>query len=283
MSLTYGTTDFYTDTNYQMSYVQGYTPQNMTLLPNSSKQNILNALVPTTKGPMSAYSKMGYEMSVPAGTPLSALGPVPESVQPKTETESPIANIDLSSLIPTMNSEKFDKFRSIWGTTGDNKKDYQRYIDASAMATYASAATNAIGGIASAAADITAYNKLVKETKATKSQYETQKKIMDTNIADTTVALNENLQENMANLDVMMAGKNVDLSSEAVVADKAKGAMDLGQDIAKMQTENSLQKSLLDLEYARNVRQAKQQRIDGTINAVLQGIGSVASSALMLV
>lgn len=282
MSLTYSTTDFYTDTNYQMSYVQGYTPANMTLLPNSSKPDILSALVPKTAGPMSAYSKIGAPMSVPKDTPLSALGPIPDSVQPAVETPR-TATMDFTSMLPSMNSERFDRFRAIWGTSGDSNKDYQRYIDASAIATYASAGATALGGIASAAADIVSYNKLVKDVKATKDQYETQKKILDTNINDTTVALNENLQENMANLDVMMAGKNVDLSSESVVGDKAKGAMDLGKDIAKMQTENSLQKSLLDLEYARSVREAKQQQIDGTINAVLQGIGSVASAALMLV
>jgi hypothetical protein len=283
MALTYTTNDFYTEINNQMSLVQGYTPPNMTLIPNSSKQDILSALVPTTKGPMSAYSKIGAPMSVPAGTPLSALGNVPASAQPEVSKTPETPSIDISSLIPTMNSERFDKFRAIWGTTGNKDKDYQRYIKTAAMATYGEAAANAIGGIASAAADITAYNKLVKDTVATKDQYETQKKILDTNINNTITALNENLQENMANLDVMMAGRNVDLSSQSIVGDKVKGAMDLGQDIAKMQTENSLQKSLLDLEYARNVREAKQQRIDGTINAVLQGIGSVASSALMLV
>lgn len=204
MSLTYATTDFYEDVNNQMSLVQGYTPANMTLLPNSSKPDILSALVPKTAGPMSAYSKIGAPMSVPEDTPLSSLGPVPAAETPNVPisvgNEVRYGNIDVSSVLPAMNTERFDRFRAIWGTSGDTNKDYQRYINASANATYAKAAATAFGGIAGAAADITSYNKLVKDTVATKDQYETQKKIMDTNIADTTVALNENLQENMPNL-----------------------------------------------------------------------------------
>ena len=271
MALTYTQDNPYSIANKSMSLIPQVAPANMTLIPNAQKPNILASLVPTTKGSMSAYSKSGYEMSVPAETQLSALGPVPNSAMPNVETPT---TTDISSTLPSYNSVELDKFRSIWGSSGDDQADYNRYVKMAGVAKVGSAALKGFGAVA----DAYSYTQLRRETEGTKDQYETQKKIIDTNIDKTESALMENLMSNMADLDVMSAAKNVDLSSQAIAGDKAKGAMDLGKDIADMRTNGALQKAALDLEYAMNVRKAKQAEINSYINAGLQ----IASSAISL-
>ena len=257
-----------------MSVIPQIAPPNMTLIPNAQKPDLLSALIPKTAGPMSVYSKSGYEVSVPTGTPLSSLGTIPESVQPSTPVSTTPTTTNISSTLPSYNSVELDKFRSIWGSSGDDQADYNRYVKMAGYAKMGSAALQGIGAVA----DAYSYTQLRRETEATKDQYETQKKIIDTNIDKTESALMENLMSNMADLDVMSAAKNVDLSSQAIAGDKAKGAMDLGKDIADMRTNGALQKAALDLEYAMNVRKAKQQEINSYINAGLQ----IASTAISL-
>lgn len=275
MALTYITDNTYAVANYNMSAIPQITPPNMTLIPNAQKPDVMSFLVPKTAGPMSAYSKIGYEMSVPKDTPLSALGPIPESAQPSIPETAPSAGVtNISYTMPSYNSAELDKFRAIWGSSGDDQADYNRYVKMAGIAKVGSAALQGLGAIA----DAYSYTQLRRETEGTKDQYETQKKIIDTNIDKTESALMENLMSNMADLDVMSAAKNVDLSSQAIVGDKAKGAMDLGRDIADMRTNGALQKAALDLEYAMNVRKAKQAEINSYVNAGLQ----IASTAISL-
>lgn len=270
MALNYPTTDTYLVSNYNMSAIKQPSPPNMTLIPNSSKPDLLASLIPSTEGPMSAYSTEGYPMSVPAGTPLSALGKIPDSVQPSVPATT-TDTMDISSILPSYNSVELDKFRAVWGTSGDDQADYNRYVKMAGYAKVGSSVLKSVGAIA----DAYSYTKLRQDVEATKSQYETQKKIIDTNIDNTESALMENLRENMASLDVMTAAKNVDISSQAIQNDKIKGAMDLGEDVAAMRTNGALQKAALDLEYAMNVRKAKQQEINSYVGAALQ-IGSAA-------
>lgn len=275
MALTYTTDNTYAVANYNMSAIPQITPPNMTLIPNAQKPDVMSFLVPKTAGPMSAYSKSGYEISVPKDTPLSTLGSVPKSAQPSIPETAPSAGVtNISYTMPSYNSAELDKFRSIWGSSGDDQADYNRYVKMAGIAKVGSAALQGIGAVA----DAYQYTQLRRETEGTKDQYETQKKIIDTNIDKTESALMENLMSNMADLDVMSAAKNVDLSSQAIAGDKAKGAMDLGRDIADMRTNGALQKAALDLEYAMNVRKAKQQEINSYINAGLQ----IASTAISL-
>lgn len=275
MALTYTTDNTYAVANYNMSAIPQITPPNMTLIPNAQKPDVMSFLVPKTAGPMSAYSKSGYEVSAPKDTPLSALGSVPQSAQPSIPETAPAAGVtNISYTMPSYNSAELDKFRSIWGSSGDDQADYNRYVKMAGIAKIGSAALQGLGAVA----DAYSYTQLRRETEGTKDQYETQKKIIDTNIDKTESALMENLMSNMADLDVMSAAKNVDLSSQAIAGDKAKGAMDLGKDISDMRTNGALQKAALDLEYAMNVRKAKQQEINSYINAGLQ----IASTAISL-
>lgn len=284
MALTYTQDNPYSIANKNMSLIPQVAPANMTLIPNAQKPNILASLVPTTKGSMSAYSKSGYEISVPAETPLSALGSIPSSVMPSvmSNVETPVSSTQESqSNIPEISiktlgsgNPAFDVWAKMRGMDYNDPKTYEKYIR---NAGYAKMGSAALSGVASLldASSATDYR---REVEKTKDQYETQKKIIDTNIDKTESALMENLMSNMADLDVMSAAKNVDLSSQAIAGDKAKGAMDLGKDIADMRTNGALQKAALDLEYAMNVRKAKQAEINSYINAGLQ----IASSAISL-
>lgn len=121
---------------------------------------------------------------------------------------------------------------------------------------------NLISGVAQIASTIMggqALHDYTKEVKATKSQYDTQKKILDTNIANSETLMMENYREAMADLDVMAASQNVDLTSGALEGIKDKGAMDMGRDFSIARTNADLQKKALDLQYAMNVKSAARQ------------------------
>lgn len=211
-------------------------------------------------------------VELPTNLQLSPIGMLSEYGH-TTTTETPIIKLD------TLGSgdKAFDIWRSIHGNGGtsdlDLQLDYQKYIDRAATAEMGAGALNIIGSLTSAAAGY----QYRKDVEATKSQYETQKKIIDANINKTETALMDNLMENMANLDVVTAAKNVDIFSQAKVGDKTKGAMDLGKDIADMRTNGALQKAALDLQYAMNVKQAKRQEWAGYFQSGAQIVGTALS------
>ena len=103
-------------------------------------------------------------------------------------------------------------------------------------------------------------NDYADEVAATKEQYETQKKIIDTNIQNSEALLMEKYQENMADLDSIAAAKNIDPTSGAIQGIKEKGAMDMGKDFAIQRSNAEIQKLALDLDYARSNRIAQRQR-----------------------
>lgn len=119
--------------------------------------------------------------------------------------------------------------------------------------------------IGSAVSDVYNAYQYVKNVKNTKVQYENQKKIIDANIANQETMMMENLQENMAQLNVMTAAQNVDLSSEGIQAVKDKGLADLGKDIRDMREQGALNKKALDLDYALNLKNARSQFTDSVI------------------
>ena len=279
MALTYKTDDFYTEMNNLISSVQQPTPKNMTLVPNYAKPNLLNDLAPKTQGPMTVQTGDGGLMSVAEGTPLRSIKREASQVGPR-KVETGITT-DASANIPTIavktigsGNASFDTWAKMRGLDYNDPENYEKYLERASAAKIGSAVLTGVGSLLDASSART-YR---KDVEATASQYETQKKIIDTNIDRTESALMENLMKNMSDLDVMSAAKNVDLSSQAIAGDKAKGAMDLGKDIADMRTNGALQKAALDLEYAMNVRRAKQAEINSYVNAGL----SIASSALSL-
>lgn len=106
-----------------------------------------------------------------------------------------------------------------------------------------------------------------KSVLKSKTQYETQKKVLDTNLANTETALETQLRENIADLDTISAAKNVDLSSQALTSSKEKAMEDISRDISQLRTQNNLQKAALDLQYKMNKYQARSNMVSSAINA----------------
>lgn len=128
--------------------------------------------------------------------------------------------------------------------------------------------------IGSTLLDIGSSFSYVKDVKATKSQYETQKKLIDTNIANQETLMMENYEDNIAQLDVISAAKNVDLTSSGIKSIKEQGLMDMGKDFALNRTQAELNKAALDLQYKMNVNAARQNRVDTLINGALSIAGA---------
>lgn len=122
-------------------------------------------------------------------------------------------------------------------------------------------------------------HKYTKDIIGTASQYEAQKKIIDANIAKQESLMTDAYTENMAQAETMYAGRNVDLSSEALTGVKQKGGIDLSRDITDIREQGALQKSALDLDYAMNVRKAAQEEkytVDKARNATTSAIFNTA-------
>lgn len=60
-------------------------------------------------------------------------------------------------------------------------------------------------------------------------------KMRETNLAQTEAIMYENMRDAMAQLDMVAAAKNVDLTSTAIVGQKERGLTDLGKDIRSRQ------------------------------------------------
>lgn len=108
-----------------------------------------------------------------------------------------------------------------------------------------------------------------RDVKSTKKQYETQKKIIDSNIESQESVIMDNFKENMAQVDAMAAGKNVDLSSGALLGTKSQGLMDMGKDFRDAREQANLNKKALDLEYAMNVKSAARNQLNTAVSSGL--------------
>lgn len=60
-------------------------------------------------------------------------------------------------------------------------------------------------------------------------------KMREVNLAETEAVMYENMRDAMAQLDMVAAAKNVDLTSSAIVGQKERGLTDLGKDIRSKQ------------------------------------------------
>lgn len=60
-------------------------------------------------------------------------------------------------------------------------------------------------------------------------------KMREVNLAETEAVMYENMRDAMAQLDMVAAAKNVDLTSSAIVGQKERGLRDLGKDIRSRQ------------------------------------------------
>ena len=134
---------------------------------------------------------------------------------------------------------------------------------------------SALMNVGSSVSNVFSALNYVQDVKGTKKQYEIQKKVIDTNVDKTETMMMDNLMDNMAQLDVVSAAKNVDISSSAVQGQKESAAMDMSLDIRDMKEQANLNKKALDLQYAMSVKQAKSQAKSSIASSAL-GLGLTA-------
>lgn len=110
----------------------------------------------------------------------------------------------------------------------------------------------------------------------TNKQLDTQKKLIDVNIANNEAVANDNFKNAIADLQVLTAAKNVDIRSQAVRSDVVQGGEDLGEDMALRRAQGSLQKKAIDFQKAMNKAQQAANEQQGWINLAASGMSAAA-------
>lgn len=114
--------------------------------------------------------------------------------------------------------------------------------------------------------------------KSLKPIYEIKKKELEINAEYTIDALEEELKENVSQLNVVMASKNVSVESQGVQSLKDRGMGALSRDVGKIDLQTTLQKNAIDLEYNNMLLEAERAKD----KAKKSGLTSFLSSAIGL-
>lgn len=184
----------------------------------------------------------------PASQPSVAVQPtISQNIQPV----APV-NIDYSTLAKAIKAD---------GIGGFDKETAQELLRKSELQNKMSTAAS-IGSSVLGMLDARQNYVNVKKSKA---QYETQKKVIDANVANQEALMMDNYNERMASADALYAARNVDISSGALTGIKQQGAMEMGKDIRSLEAQANINKLALDLDYAIKRRQAKQAEWDAYV------------------
>lgn len=105
-----------------------------------------------------------------------------------------------------------------------------------------------------------------KAVRLTNKQLETQKTLIDANLKNNIALANERFRNNVADLQVIMAAKNVDISSQALRSNIVGSGEDLGKDIALSTSQSKLQKLAIDLQISVNKANQKRAETQSWIN-----------------
>lgn len=100
----------------------------------------------------------------------------------------------------------------------------------------------------------------------TNKQLDTEKEVIDLNIKNTESLLAENFRNSIADLQVLYAAKNVDISSQALRSEIVASGEDMGEDIANMRLQGSLQKKAIDFQKSMNKAQQRRNEQQAWIN-----------------
>lgn len=98
-------------------------------------------------------------------------------------------------------------------------------------------------------------------------------KMRETNLAQTEAVMYENMRDSMAQLDMVAAAKNVDLSSTAITGTKERGLRELGKDIRSKELAIKFQNAVDKYNALKQKEAAKTQ---GNLQ-IAQGILTAAS------
>lgn len=114
--------------------------------------------------------------------------------------------------------------------------------------------------------------------KSLKPLYDLKKREISLNAEYTIDALEEELTDNISQLNVVTAARNVSVESQGVQSLKERGMGALSRDIGKIDLQTDLQKRAIDLEYQNTLREAERAKD----RAKKSGITSFVSSAVGL-
>lgn len=95
----------------------------------------------------------------------------------------------------------------------------------------------------------------------------------ETNLAQTEAVMYENMRDSMAQLDMVSAAKNVDLTSSAIVGQKERGLSDMGKDIRSKELAIKFQNAVDKYNALKQKEAAKAQ---GNLQ-IAQGVLTAAS------
>lgn len=98
-------------------------------------------------------------------------------------------------------------------------------------------------------------------------------RMREVNLAETEAVMYENMRDAMAQLDMVAAAKNVDLTSSAIVGQKERGLRDLGKDIRSKQLAIKFQNAVDKY----NAAAQKEAAITQGILQIGQGVMTAAS------
>lgn len=98
-------------------------------------------------------------------------------------------------------------------------------------------------------------------------------RMREVNLAETEAVMYENMRDAMAQLDMVAAAKNVDLTSSAIVGQKERGLRDLGKDIRSKQLAIKFQNAVDKY----NAAAQKEAAITQGVLQIGQGVMTAAS------
>lgn len=107
-----------------------------------------------------------------------------------------------------------------------------------------------------------------------KFEKEMTEKQLDTQLSNYEAALADNLSRSFADIDSTMAGKNVDISSQAITSLKDTALENMGKDVQAQTQKTRLQKAALNLQYTYNKNQLKNNLFNSFTKGTLSAISS---------
>lgn len=180
---------------------------------------------------------------------------------------------DLSAelLTPEVQSSVASYYKNLGKQTQEASKFYEK----ANMANKVQAFTN----VAQGAMDVASVYANRKNVRMTNRQLDMQKDLIDLNITKSEAILADQFRSAIADLQVVYASKNVDVSSQAVRSAIVSSGEDMGKDMADTRLQGSLQKKAIDFQKAMNVVRQRNQEMQSWINLG----ANVLSSAFLLI
>lgn len=226
------------------------------------------SLVPSSQ-PNEIYLRSYDNLQETGNYPAFSVVPYKTQTMPTPD----VSNLELApSVMSRLSQAESAKYvKSAVKQSEESSKYYEKANMANKIAAY----TN----IAQGAFDLWDTYDARSSVRLTNKQLDTQKELIDLNIKNTETLLADRFRNSIADLQVMYAAKNVDISSQALRSEIVASGEDMGEDIANMRLQGSLQKKAIDFQKSMNKAQQRRNEQQAWINFG----ANLASSAMFLI